>query len=594
MDHFLTYIKGPDLQSKLHQQIMNHPELASYLKDLDESVEAFIKKPIPVISDHLQDTYYNDGRRLPFESVYFERRHRLLAFCLNYLLKGRKDDLFHIEEILTSICLEFSWGLHAHRDRDQSLVLDLFACETGAYLSEITSLLKSSLSGELIARCHKEIRRRVLDPFINTKDSFPFELMTNNWNAVCAGSIGIAAIYLEEEYKLHQYHKRIEPTLLRFLDSFEADGTCLEGIGYWNYGMAYFMAYVDLSKGLFKDSPISYENLIHLEKFKEISLFQQRCLMPGYYFVNFSDSNKEEFCHIGLASVLKNMFDQVQLPPNQRRSAFHSDHCYRWTIHIRNLIWPLLYKDETDRKSELVYNPVSDNHSYCISLEESPTRVHQLPHAMWLIIKDGHLGLAVKGGHNGEPHNHNDLGNIIFYKHNRPFICELGSGEYTKAYFSSQRYDILCTRSMGHSLPIIDGQEQMPGHDYKAKLLKMSSQVIDLDLTQAYDHAHLKSLNRKVTYETGGPMTLIDTYELSSQVPITERFITPYQAQITENGFMISHQGNDVFIHSSPVNINKRITPLTHMNHQGIEETYYALDFQLEANGKIQITITII
>ena len=61
---------------------------------------------------------------------------------------------------------------------------------------------------------------------------------------------------------------------------------------------------------------------------------------------------------------------------------------------------------------------------------------------------------AIKGGNNGEPHNHNDVGSFLYFIGEEEIISDLGAGEYTKAYFGPERYSVLCCSSRGHSVPI--------------------------------------------------------------------------------------------------------------------------------------------
>ena len=47
--------------------------------------------------------------------------------------------------------------------------------------------------------------------------------------------------------------------------------------------------------------------------------------------------------------------------------------------------------------------------------------------------------LAAKGGHNGEMHNQNDVGNLIVHAFGESLVADLGRGRYTRAYFGPAR-----------------------------------------------------------------------------------------------------------------------------------------------------------
>ena len=57
------------------------------------------------------------------------------------------------------------------------------------------------------------------------------------------------------------------------------------------------------------------------------------------------------------------------------------------------------------------------------------------------------LFLAAKGGHNGESHNHNDVGNYIIYVNGDAAICDAGVETYSRKTFSEERYTIWAMQS---------------------------------------------------------------------------------------------------------------------------------------------------
>jgi hypothetical protein len=78
------------------------------------------------------------------------------------------------------------------------------------------------------------------------------------------------------------------------------------------------------------------------------------------------------------------------------------------------------------------------------------------------------LTLAVKGGHNGEHHNHNDVGSVVVALRGVPVIVDPGRPTYTAQTFGPNRYDIWTMQSLWHSVPEIRGTAQAPGADYGA------------------------------------------------------------------------------------------------------------------------------
>jgi hypothetical protein len=131
----------------------------------------------------------------------------------------------------------------------------------------------------------------------------------------------------------------------------------------------------------------------------------------------------------------------------------------------------------------------------------------------WMIARadpaspDG-LVLAAKGGHNGEMHNQNDVGNIIVHVNQESVIADIGRGRYTRDYFGPQRYEHLASSSLGHSVPVPNGCAQVQGKQYGAKLLAHRAgdelDLLELDLKGAYpEQADLAALVRRVALHRG-------------------------------------------------------------------------------------------
>jgi hypothetical protein len=125
------------------------------------------------------------------------------------------------------------------------------------------------------------------------------------------------------------------------------------------------------------------------------------------------------------------------------------------------------------------------------------------------------LVLAAKGGHNAEPHNQNDVGTIIVHSRGESIVADPGRGRYTRFYFGPERYDHFVNSSSGHSVPVPNGQIQLPGREHAAVLLDHQADshqdLIALELKAAYPSAaQLTSLRRSVTLHRDPPKRRID------------------------------------------------------------------------------------
>ncbi|MBW4094682.1 MAG: hypothetical protein HIU81_04455, partial [Acidobacteria bacterium] len=61
------------------------------------------------------------------------------------------------------------------------------------------------------------------------------------------------------------------------------------------------------------------------------------------------------------------------------------------------------------------------------------------------------LTLVVKGGHNGEHHNHLDVGSFIVASNGIPCVVDAGQPTYTAQTFGPRRYEIRPMQSRWHN-----------------------------------------------------------------------------------------------------------------------------------------------
>ena len=76
---------------------------------------------------------------------------------------------------------------------------------------------------------------------------------------------------------------------------------------------------------------------------------------------------------------------------------------------------------------------------------------------------------AAPGAHNGENHNHNDVGEYVVAVDGTPVIVDLGQPTYTAISFTERRYEQWVTRSEWHNVPVINGAGQQAGASFGAR-----------------------------------------------------------------------------------------------------------------------------
>ena len=219
--------------------------------------------------------------------------------------------------------------------------------------------------------------------------------------------------------------------------------------------------------------------------------------------VSFSDGQRKSTFNVGLLHYLRKRFgSSVKLLPNFDFTL--AEGCARWCLDLRKILWfdPSLRPDEND-----------DSFSFYGK------------DAAWYIKKTPKYSLAVKGGHNDEPHNHNDVGSFIIAQNGAQIFADFGSATYTKQYFKAEtRYDHLNCSSLGHSVAYFGDEKQKYGKEYSAKVLSASDNEFSIDMAGAYGIDALRSYQRTFKI-TDNAIVLHDSFVLDSSLPITERFL---------------------------------------------------------------------
>ena len=154
----------------------------------------------------------------------------------------------------------------------------------------------------------------------------------------------------------------------------------------------------------------------------------------------------------------------------------------------------------------------------------------------YLSTKEG-LFLATKGGHNGESHNHNDVGTCSVWFNQTPILIDAGVGTYTRQTFSGERYSIWTMQSNYHNLPMINGIPQKNGKNYKATGVKASKNSFCADIAAAYPkEAKVKKWIRSYKVK-GNQVQINDVFDLEEAVaPNIINFMTWGKVDNSEKG----------------------------------------------------------
>jgi hypothetical protein len=495
--------------------------------------------------------YTRSGDRARFEAAYFTRRRMLNAAVLAECAEHRGRFLDQIIDGVVLLCEESGWQLPAHNalvrgGRRMALpdvdnpVIDLFAAETGAQLAVIAAALQPELEAAapgIVRRLDRELERRLFRPYLGRH----FWWMgndgerTNNWTSWCTQNVLLAAFCRPlDQTTRRDILIRAAASLERFVDAYGEDGACEEGVLYYRHAaLCLFNAMVVLAAV----APDCFAPLWRETKIRNMAEYIVKMNVAGRSYFNFGDSSAI-LDRCGAREFLFGEAVGSRLLADFAAADWAEDKSATLPAEI-NLFYRMQSVFATPRLAS--YRPAQIEH-----------RDTFLPNTGVFIARDAHFALAVKAGHNGESHNHNDVGSLILYKDAQPVLIDVGVETYTAKTFSLQRYDIWTMQSAYHNLPAFEGVMQRDGAAFAARNLEVSlgddRPRISMDLAGAYPaEAELRSYKRRVVLAKGTGVEIEDEHDgdrsavlslMLSQEPLVEqgRITLPGLATIALDG----------------------------------------------------------
>ena len=509
------------------------------LAEIVKRGEAALGKEIPPLPATLTLEYVRTGNRSRYEAASFARRHQLMELVLAEAVEDRGRFSDAIANHVWAICEETYWGIPAHLsvqkaknglpDADDPTV-DLFAAETAATLALTDYLAGEKLdavSPLLRKRIYSEAVRKIFEPVKQTSRYgwLDPQKAVNNWNPWIMSNLMEAVLLLEpDEAKraenLHLYIRLIDI----YLNGLGEDGGCDEGPSYWfAAGGSVFDALETLESASAGRINVYGEPLIG-----KMASYVYKMHIADNYFVNFADADPR-FSGDGL--LLYRFGTKIKDATLSRfglylygRNGRVTGEGFMKPRRIRNL---LAVRDLPAAKAD--YAPAAE--AWFADIQVLTART------------GSGLFLATHAGHNGESHNHNDVGDFIVYLNNEPVIIDAGRGNYTAKTFSSRRYELWFTQSNYHNLPLVNGVAQLAGKAFTANRVKHVSSEnessLSMDIAKAYPkEAGIDFWNRTVRLNrTAERVEITDDYALDKPAASLEQvFMTVCEVDLSEAG----------------------------------------------------------
>jgi hypothetical protein len=494
----------------------------------------------PVLTATSRLLFSRSGDRKAFQDAYMARRTALAALTLGECLENSGQFIDDIVNGIWCICEETNWLLPAHnKGRDFTILplpdvtdnyLEIFAAETAEMLAYIHATLRGPLDNVTPLICQRieyEVRRHLLDPYLARDDfewmGYRHEEVANHNTWVNLGALTGFLLFEDDRAVREAAIRRILASLDRFVANYHDDGGCDEGAHYWCHAAAKLFCSLELLYGATNGEYDAFD----LPLIRNMGTYIYRVHIVHDCFVNFGDSQPRNDIHGEIAFRYGRRI-------NDRRLMALGAYTYQSVNRIPEASWLQL--------PVAVHTALNGRElaEYVVREEDLVVRDSWFDGIQLMTARERHdtdgFFLAAKGGHNGESHNHNDVGNFIVCFDGRPVIIDIGVEYYQAKTFSSERYTIWTMQSTYHNVATVNGYMQEPGRSRAAHGVEYECTderaVLSQDIETAYPMAAgIKAWRRTIAFNRSAEATIEIADDFRLAEPTDDVFFTLMTAQ---------------------------------------------------------------
>ena len=536
---------------------------------------------------HINATQYLEvertGDRYVMQNTWSANSGSLSAFLLAELAEGKGRFLDQLIDAVWYYTYSPAWVYSAHTIAQRSKralpdptevridlgsgTLSLLLAYTLHFFEPEIDKVDPVLCRELRKTLHHYIYDSYLDDSLDDVNSWlgTRGQAVNNWNPWINSNVILSFLLVEKDNDvLHKALAKSVASVDNFLNYVQSDGACEEGPGYW-YGAAAML--FDYMQILYEASDGKF-NMVNPDRVKRMGEYISRAYIGGkHYVLDFADANGTSKPEFGLiwrygkavgSSEMQN-FALLGLRNNDKfdlsLSSFH-------TMFRRFKF----YQDYPEIKQ---FVAKANERVQQIGMEATIAELRrEVPACTWypqtevgmMRTPDG-CYFGVKGGYNAESHNHNDIGNFVFYVDDTPIILDAGAPTYSRQTFGSERYAIWAMQGQWHNTPNINGVQQMNGREYKATNTKFtqgkSTHTLSYNIGTAYPaEAACNSWNRTFTLNLSrrSQLVITDSFKLAERKAAdVEHFLVKGEVTLVKPGVLtITNEGVTVRMTYSP------------------------------------------
>ena len=463
-------------------------------------------------TDYLE--YGRSGNIAVMETPYFENRRNINILMLAELAEGKGR---FIDQLLNGVfysCEMTTWAVSAHLKYQKPKcilpdyrrpVFDLAAGDYASMLSWVYWFFHEEfdrIDPVISLRLRDVLQERALDAYMEndewwmaSKEFEPGDVI-NNWNPWCNSNALQCFLLLEDDPDVvaEAMWKSIR-SVDKFLNFVHADGACEEGSTYWTHAAGKVLDYLQLLEaGTGGKISVFDEPLI-----RSMGEYISRTYIGNCWVVNFADASPRYKGEPHLTYRYGKAVGSMEMMD--------------FAAYLKKMNGASVPLDRGDTYRALQAVSIDREIS-----EAEP--VHRLSEAVWYpetqvcyFSDSSGMFAAMKGGHNNESHNHNDIGSFILYLDASPVFIDVGVGTYTRQTFSDERYSIWTMQSSWHSVPEINGAAQKNGYEYRAGNVACypEKRKFTLDIAGAYPESPAERWIRTFAMKDG-KFTIEDSF----------------------------------------------------------------------------------
>jgi hypothetical protein len=531
------------------RKVWENPRFSVERSKIQSLAEEYLLQPDVEITEEIALRFTTIGDRSLYDSLHHLATSRIRTFALAACLEKDPRYLAAYENAVKAFCSFRTWVGTAHdRSLDnfygRNITIDIFSAMAAWELATADFMLGDLVSAEIRKLIADNLAARIFRPYeeMICGKRTPMHWFTNptNWNAVCLGGVtGAAMAALSNPERRAFYVVLWEKLIQNFIRGYGADGYCSEGLGYWGYGFSHYMYAAELLR------EGGYLDVLEKPEILKIAQFYKRTALPGPTYPAIGDCTFGQQPESGLADFLR-----LRLGEDRLHTCWNG-----LRIYDISLFWTERFLE----KPSIPQTLVDAEYPFRSWFEQAGVLLCRPGD----IVK-GKLSVCLKGGHNRENHNHNDVGSFTASRDGVQLICDAGHDHYTEQTFSERRYQNQLNSSYGHSVPYPDGITQAPhiqppdtDKPYAAKVLDTTfsplQDSLKLDLTPVYDNPQILSLVRSFCYQRIDQckLFLTDTVHFASPACYETAFITFGTCQIHNNAITISWHEKSILIHAN-------------------------------------------